>query len=155
MPDKHFHTKKHDVWLPYRFSAGPVFERFFEGLKAGKILGNRCPRCERVLVPARTFCPRCYVDMGQWVEVSQEGRLVTWTMSTEPFFGMRTDLPYVAGLIHLDGTNCNFMHLLGGFETMDIEAVRERLKGSVRVRAVWREEREGDMLDIKYFEAAD
>ena len=54
---KHFHTLRHDVWLPYRFAVGPAFNRFYEGLKAEKILGNKCPECGIVLVPARTFCP--------------------------------------------------------------------------------------------------
>lgn len=149
---KHFHTLRHDVWLPYRFAVGPAFNRFYEGLKAEKILGNKCPDCGMILVPARTFCPKCFVDMAEWVEVSQEGEVVTWIISNEKFLGMPSDPPFIGALIRLDGTSCNFLHLIGGLPLNDPDAVRSRVKRGSRVRAVWNDEKKGHLLDIKYFE---
>jgi uncharacterized OB-fold protein len=152
---KHYSTLKHNVWLPYRFALGPNFHRWFEGLKEEKIWGNRCPRCNNVLVPARSFCPGCGVDMGDWVEVSQEGQIVSWVAVKKGFYGAPGDPPYICALIRLDGTDCDFLHLVGG---VDIGGASEREAGinrGTRVRAVWDKEKRGRMLDLRYFEPVD
>lgn len=148
---KHFSTLQHDIWLPYKFAVGPVFQRFYEGLKDEKILGNRCPRCSRILVPARSFCPKCNVDMDEWVEVSQEGEIVTWTLANEPFFGMPVEPPFIGALIRLDGTDCDLLHLVGGIDLGSPDTVTDKVKKGARVKAVWRGEKEGHMLDILHF----
>lgn len=82
-----------EVRIPYELAVGPAWYRFYEGFKKAKIFGTRCSKCNRVLVPARTFCPRCFVDMEQWVEVSQEGVLVSWVITNYEYFGMPTAPP--------------------------------------------------------------
>jgi uncharacterized OB-fold protein len=149
---KHFRTLKHEVRLPYQFSTGPIIHRFFEGLKEKKILSNSCPSCGKVLVPPRTFCPGCNTNMGQCTDTAQEGSVTSWTLVNSSFFGMPVDPPFIGALIRLDGTDCDFLHIIGGVDMSDFVAARERLAGGVRVRAVWEEEREGHMLDIRYFE---
>jgi len=149
---KYFQTLRHDVWLPYKFAVGPTFNRFYEGLKEEKILGNQCPECGRILVPARTFCPTCYVDMGEWIEVSQEGEIVSWSLARDEFFGMPVDPPFIGALIRLDGTDCDFLHLIGGFDLSSQDTVRGKIKQGARVKAVWSDEKTGHLLDIKYFE---
>ena len=149
---KHFHTKEHEIGLPYRFSVGPVFEKFYEGLKEEKIWGNQCPKCKKILVPARTFCPQCFVDMDEWMEVSQEGEIVTWTLSNKGVFGLAIGPPFVGALMRLDGTACNFFHLLGGFDITNQDLLRNKTKPGNKVKAVWNDEKKGHMLDIRYFE---
>jgi len=149
---KNFETLEHQVWLPYKFSVGPVFNRFFEGLKEGKILGNRCPKCNKVLVPARSFCPECFVDMGEWEEVAQRGRVVTWAQANYEFFGAPAEPPFIGALIRLDHTDCDFLHLVGGFDLSDMNAVKNKVKSGARVKAVWHDVKKGHMLDIKFFE---
>ena len=151
---KHFQTLKHTVWLPYHFSLGPVVNRFYEGLKEEKIWANQCPQCNKVLVPARTFCPECNRDMGEWVEASQEGEIRSWTLARKPFFGAPAETPLVAALIRLDGTDNDFLYLVGGVDPDDPESVTGRIKRGARVRAVWREEKSGHMTDLQYFEPA-
>ena len=72
---KEYNTIETEVRLPYQLAYGQTWTRFFEGMKEEKILGSKCSKCNRVLVPARTFCPRCFIDTNQWVECSQEGTL--------------------------------------------------------------------------------
>jgi len=149
---KHFHTLKHNIWLPYRFAVGPVMFRFYEGLMAEKILANRCPQCRKVLVPPRTFCPACNVDMDEWVEVGPEGTVVSWTLADYEFYGRPVDPPFIGALIQLDGADVNFLHLVGGLDLDDRTAVENRVKRGARVRAVWAGEKKGHLLDIKYFQ---
>ena len=141
---KHFGTIQSNVWLPYQLSLGPVFNRFFEGMKEGKIWANRCPSCKKVLVPARTFCPDCNVNMDEWVEASQEGQVVSWVGAAQAVYGAPVDAPFIGALIRLDGTDCGFLHLIG-----EIDAAE--MKRGTRVKAVWNSEKSGWMTDIKYF----
>ena len=147
----HFPTHKHEVWLPYKFSMGPAYKRFYEGLMEEKILGNKCPECSKVFVPARTFCPKCFIDMEDWVEVSQEGEVVTWMVANDGFFGMPADPPFIGALIRLEGTACNFLHLIGGLDLTNEDVLRNKLKPGTRVRAIWSEEKKGHLMDIKCF----
>ena len=149
---KHFDTLKHEVWLPYRFGVGPTFKRFFDGLMDKKLLGNKCPKCSKTFVPARTFCPECYVDMDEWVELSQEGEVITWTLCNHEFYGMPVAPPFIAGLIKLDGADCSLLHLIGGFDLSSQDSVAERISHGIRVKAVWKEERVGSILDIMHFQ---
>lgn len=149
---KNFDTQKNEVWLPYKFATGPVFSRFYEGLKEEKLLANICPKCEKVLVPPRTFCPECNVDMDRWVEASQVGEVVSWTVANYGFFGMPVPPPFIGALIRLDGTDCDFLHLIGGIDLTDIDSAKGVIKRGTRVRAVWSDKKRGHMLDVKYFE---
>lgn len=145
---------KDEVVIPYRIAYGPVWTRFFDGMKNGKIYGTRCASCQRVLVPARSFCPRCFVETGDWVEVSGRGRVISWALTDYEYFGMPTKPPFIGALIRLDGSDTNFLHLVGGIDLEDRDEVRKKVKNGMYVKAVWKEVKNGDILDIKYFEPA-
>lgn len=140
------------IHLPYKWFLGPTFTRFFEEFKNKKIMGTKCPKCSRVLVPARRFCPRCYEDTKEWVQVSDQGTLKTWSLINFTFAGQTTAPPYITALIDLDGANNSITHLVGGIDMSDIEKVKERIKIGMKVKAKWRNERKGHILDIEYFE---
>lgn len=149
---REYRTLKTEVRLPYEVAYGATWTRFFEGLKDKKIYGTRCKECKRVLVPARSFCPRCFVTTDEWVKVKEEGTLVAWCYTNYRYFGMPIEPPFVTGLIRLDGTDVNFLHLIGGFDLGNFEEVSKTLRNGIKVKAVWSEERRGHILDIKYFE---
>ena len=142
---------KTEARITYELSLGPAWHRFFEGLKEEKILGTKCPKCNHVLVPPRSFCSHCFVDMEEWVTVSSEGVLVSWVLTDYEYFGMPTKPPFINSLIRLDGADCNFLHLVGGFEIKDLDAVRKHVKTGMGVQAVWRDEKKGGIMDIMYF----
>jgi len=149
---REYRTLKTEVRFPYEVAYGATWTRFFEGLKDKKIYGTRCKECKRVLVPARSFCPRCFVTTDEWVEVKEEGTLVAWCYTNYRYFGMPIEPPFVTGLIRLDGTDVNFLHLIGGFDLSNFEEVSKTLRNGIKVKAVWSEERRGHILDIRYFE---
>ena len=149
--NREYRTLETEMRLPYRLAYGATWTRYFEGMKQEKILGTRCSKCGRVLVPARAFCPRCFVDMDEWVECGQEGTLVAWCLSNYSYYAQPLKPPFITAMILLDGTDTNFLHLLGGFDMTDLEAVRRKVKNGMRVKAVWENEKEGHILDLKYF----
>jgi len=140
------------VSLPYRWAYGPVWTRFFDEFKQKRIMGTKCPQCKRVLVPARKFCPRCFEDTDEWVEVSSEGIIKTWVMITFEFTGQVQKPPYIEAMIDLDGADTSFNHLIGGIDLNDFSKVKERVKIGGRVKAKWAKDRKGDIHDIEYFE---
>ncbi len=140
------------IVLPYRWAMGPVFSRFFEEFRDKKIMGTKCPKCKRVLVPAREFCPRCFEDTKEWVQVSDKGKIKTWSLITFEFSGQAIPPPYITGLIDLDGADTSLSHFIGGIDLFDLEKAKDQVKIGMRVQAKWRNERQGNIRDIEYFE---
>ncbi|MDQ7785185.1 MAG: Zn-ribbon domain-containing OB-fold protein [Desulfomonilaceae bacterium] len=149
---KEYRIFETEVWLPYRVAYGETWTRFFEGMKEQKLYGTQCRKCGRVLVPARSFCPRCFVDTSDWVEVSQTGNLQAFCYTNYRYYGQALDPPYVTALIRLDRTEVDFVHLIGGIDLTSVEAVSSRLAKGMRLHAVWEKVRQGHILDIKHFE---
>ncbi len=149
---KEYGTIVNTVVLPYRWALGQTWTRFFDGLKEEKIYGTRCGTCGKVFVPAKTFCPDCYSDLDEWMDVSQEGTLKSWTLVRKSHFGQVRQPPYALGLIRLDGTDCEFIHFLGGVDWSDMQNAREKLKAGARVKAAWSKEKQADIHDISCFE---
>ena len=143
------------ISLPYRWALGPVNTRFFEEFKQKRIFGTRCPKCARVLVPARKFCPQCFVDTTEWVQVKDEGTLRTWAFINYAYVAQPKEPPYITAVIDLDGADVGLSHYIGGVDFSDLEKIRARVRIGMRVRAVWKEKREGQIMDIEYFAPAE
>ena len=139
------------VTLPYKWTLGPVFTRFFEEFKNKRIMGNKCPTCNRVLVPARRFCPRCFDPITEWVQVSDKGTIRTWSLITFEFTGQVKKPPYIQGLIDLDGADTALAHFIGGVDLSDLEKVKDLVRIGMRVEAKWSDNRQGNIHDIDYF----
>lgn len=137
--------------ITYELATGPTWWRYFEEFKNEKIFGTRCPECRQVLVPARSFCPDCFVDMDEWVELSNEGEVTGWSLTNYHYFGMPTEPPFITAQIRLDGSDSDLYHLVGGFDLTDLDLVRKTMKIGTRVRAVWKKEKKGCILDIEHF----
>jgi uncharacterized OB-fold protein len=146
---KEYKTLTNTIRLPHKYGAGPVFTQFYDGLRDGKLLANVCPKCKRTYVPARSICPECLCSMDKWVELSGKGEIVSWAFTDKPFFGSPCEPPFVAALIRLDGTDCDFLHLIGG---ADLKTLQKKIRKGLKVKAVFSDVKRGHMLDIKYFE---
>ncbi len=138
-------------WEPeaqYAFSLGPANSRFLKELKAGKIIGRTCRKCDRVIVPPRMFCDWCYDTTHEWVYLKDTGTVETFSISyLDPDAHLIED-PILVGVISIDGASPKhgFMHYFG-------EMKPEDLRIGMKVKAVWKpkEERVGSVTDIKYF----
>lgn len=146
---------KEHIRLSYRWAMGVTTTRFFEEFKNKKIMGTRCPKCSRVLIPARSFCSQCFEKMNEWVEVAQEGTLRTWCLVNFSYEGQPKEPPYIIGIIDLDGANVGLPHFVGGVDMDNFEETSKRVRIGGKVRAIWKEKREGNILDIDYFKPVD
>ena len=133
------------IYIPNRYSAGAVGSRFLIEIRDKKrITGTRCPTCNRVYVPARSICKDCFGQLDEWVEVSDKGTVLTYTVCNQPNPVQPVETPLVYGIIQLDRADTGFVHMLG-------EVDPEQLRIGMRVQAVFKEQREASILDIKYF----
>jgi len=132
------------IAIPFSYAAGAAASRFLAELRdARRIMATRCPGCRRVLVPARSFCGACWVDVDDWVEVGPEGVLVTWSTLHVPLPHLAGPVPYTLGLVRLDGADTDFLHRVAGDGS--------GLARGTRVRPVWGETRSGGLLDLAHF----
>jgi uncharacterized OB-fold protein len=138
----------------YNWDAGVAMGRYLQGLKQGRILGIRCPECRRTLAPPRSFCELCFRPLDDWVELSDTGRINTYSVSFVNWDASRRSTPEVPAVVEIDGASPGMaiLHLIGEVgETLD--EITSRLKLGAPVQAVWKpaDEREGAITDIRYF----
>ncbi len=139
--------------IPYLHSAGKHATKFFQEIKDNKrIMGSRCPRCKKVLIPPRSFCERCFVPTAGWVEVSDKGKIEAVSINYMEYEGLPKP-PYAIAFIRLDGADSCLMHFVGGVDLKNVEKAKDRVKIGTEVKAVWKDKgkREGRMTDIHYF----
>lgn len=53
--------------------------KFWEGLKEGKIYATKCTKCGRIYFPPAADCPDCMQSDMEWVELSKEAEIETYT----------------------------------------------------------------------------
>lgn len=138
-------------WNPnaqYAWDAGVAIGRYLAELKEGRLIGVRCNKCRRTVIPPRNFCEWCFRPMDDWVYLPDTGTVNTFSLCYVTWDMQYLTDPEISAVIDVDGTQplVGIMHLLGEVDPKEV-------KIGMRVQAVWKppEEREGSILDIKYF----
>jgi len=133
------------IKVPYAWNAGETASFYLTHLRdRKKIVGKKCPKCSKVLVPPRKSCPFCFVDTSEWVPLSGKGRVDTFTIVRRDTNIQPRKAPFAYAIINLEGADTGFVHILGDVDVEDI-------KTGMKVEAVFAEERSGLVTDIKYF----
>lgn len=134
------------IRLRYNWWLGEIGSRFYRELRDRcTIWGLKCSRCQKIYVPPKENCPQCFSQMKEWVEVGNTGTVTTFTVVRYAVPNIQPEEPpFVLAKIHLDGAESGFIHMIG-------EVDLHTLKIGMRVKAVFREQREGNLLDIRYF----
>ena len=132
--------------VPYNYNTGKVVGKFYDELEENhRLLGIKCPKCKTVYFPPRQTCGQCFENMEEWVEVESKGIVTNFTVVhySEPSY-QPVEAPFAQALIKLNGSDTPFVHLLGetDFDKIDI---------GMRVKAVFSDEKTGNILNIKYF----
>lgn len=140
------------VQARYAWDTGVAVSEYLRGLRDGRILARHCRRCRRTLVPPRMFCEQCFRPTDRWVEVEDTGRVNTFSLCYVTWDMQPLTEPEIPAVIEIDGASpgIGFMHKLG-------EAKPDDVRIGMEVEAVWKppDEREGSILDIRYFRPRD
>lgn len=162
-----------DIAVPYQWTPGNIYGRFLGGLKNKKILGIKCSTCNKVYCPPQDVCPTCYEDFNpdNFVEVSDEGEITAFTVIMHKEFPEKPsneyldkriepaktkdfplvwqpDTPYAIISVKLKGSDTDMLHIAK-------EGTLNKLAIGKKVKAVWKENPEGYILDIDRFEIVD
>jgi uncharacterized OB-fold protein len=132
--------------LQYTHTAGETSSRFLRGFLEGRILGGRCPECDKVYVPMRANCPICVSPMAGDVELAHSGTITKFCIVNLPFAARNIEIPYVSASVLLDGADVPIFHLIQ-------EIPYDQIRIGMRVEAVWEEaqDRIPGMESIKHF----
>ncbi len=144
-PEAHKHWYG-DMEASYIYSTGIAGERFFSTLRdKGKIMGAKCPKCRKTILPPRMYCEICFSEMKNWVDVGKEGRVDTFSIAKLGMNGEPLEEPVVYGLIRFPKVEGGLVHI--------IASEPEKVKIGMRVKAKLkpRKDRSGSILDIECF----
>lgn len=159
-----------DITVPYQWTPGDIYGRFLGGLKNKKVLGVKCSSCNKVYCPPQDVCPECYEDLlaSGLTEVKDEGVITAFTVVEHQQFPpppsneyldkrispaktkefpllWAPDVPYAIISVKLEGSDACLLHIA---KAPDLD----KLSVGKKVKAVWKENTEGYILDIERFE---
>lgn len=133
-----------ELGFTYTRSTGPVVGRFLTGLRDRRIYGIRGSD-GRVIVPPVEYDPVTADALEDFVEVGQEGEIVSWCWVKAPREAHPMDAPFAWAMIRLDGADVPMIHCVSA----DDEG---QLRSGMRVRARWAQQTRGYITDIACFE---
>jgi uncharacterized OB-fold protein len=128
----------------YTRSTGPVVGRFLTALKNRSIVGIKASD-GRVIVPPMEYDPDTAEELSEFVDVEQEGEIVSFAWVKEPREAHPMDKPFAWAMIKLDGADVPMIHCVAA----DSE---NAVSTGARVKAVWADETIGFITDIRCFE---
>ena len=137
--------------LQYAWDNGIAIGAYLKGLRDGKILGSRCVKCGRIMLPVRAFCELCWRPTDDTVELKDTGTVQTYSIARIHWDASRLkpgEKPTIPAVISIDGASdkTGMLHLLDEVKPEDVTI-------GMKVKAVWKpaNERTGDITDIRYF----
>jgi uncharacterized OB-fold protein len=132
--------------LPYQYFAGRTGSRFLISLRdEKKIKGVRCEKCDKVFVPPRSTCERCFSDISEnWVELKNTGTVTGFTVVRfkEPY--QPAEPPYILALIQLGGADTSLVHIVKGVPVSEMRV-------GLEVEAAFAEKTTSTIMDIDHF----
>ncbi|GAA4282646.1 hypothetical protein GCM10022261_01770 [Brevibacterium daeguense] len=89
--------------LPVEFAAADsLAAEHFAGMNRGQLMIQRCASCRRWIWGPRRLCPSCRSFDLHYEQVPAEGRIYSWTRTTQPFHpGVAGNVPNVIVLAEL------------------------------------------------------
>lgn len=117
------------LMLKHEISVARV-KRFWDGLEEGKVYATRCKKCGKLYYPPRSDCSQCLASDVEWVALSNEGIIETFTVShLKPQGFEHYKEPYIIAIVRtLEGAK-----VMGWLEGVSPEKVSIGLVGQ-RVR---------------------
>jgi uncharacterized OB-fold protein len=137
-------------WVPklkWAWDTGMGYGRYLAELKKGSIVGTKCHKCHRILLPARVFCECCFRPVDEWVYLKDTGTVNTFSIAYTDWLARPIKEPRIPAMIEIDGSGgVSILHVLANVDPW-------KVKIGMKVKAVWKAEkdRQGAITDIRYW----
>jgi uncharacterized OB-fold protein len=138
------HTPK----LRYAWDTGEAIGRYLAELKEGRLIARSCHKCQRIMIPPRMFCERCFRPTDDWVYLKDTGMVNTFSLCYVSWDVRRLKTPEIPAVIEIDGASpgMGILHLIRKVKPKTVHV-------GMRVVAVWKTpaERTGSVTDIAFW----
>jgi len=78
-----------------------TIDSFYAYVREGRLMGAKCLSCGRLLVPPRPVCPSCYGSEFEWVKLSGEGVVESYTVIHVAPPRFQEEAPYIVAIVRL------------------------------------------------------
>jgi uncharacterized OB-fold protein len=125
------------------------FKPFLEKLKQKKLIGLKCPGCNRVFFPPRLVCGKCLIKPNQWVDLRETGQVASFAIAylKDPESGKVQEKPMV--LVQQDGSDTSYMAEL----SPDID-LKDTYVG-MPVKVHWADDPHSGLDALEYYDKVD
>jgi uncharacterized OB-fold protein len=141
-------NRRGEIPMNYVYTAGRALDEFFKTIRdKGEFIRAKCTNCNLVYLPPRIYCERCFSKTEEkYVNVPNKGIIHTFTVCHETYQEEHKDTPSIVALIKMENSSGGLLHWIGEVEP-------EKCYIGMPVQAVFKpkKDREGGILDIKYF----
>lgn len=79
-----------------------TIEQFYKNISQKKLMGGKCRKCGKIHLPPRPLCDKCLSTEFEWVELPQNGKLLTYTIIHVAPPQFQNIAPYAVGIIQLE-----------------------------------------------------
>ena len=88
-------------------------QHYINGLKSGKILGSKCKKCSKLMIPLKPICPKCGSFDVEEFETTGKGVVRSFTVIFIAPEKFKDEVPYIVALINLDEGGAIMGRLIG------------------------------------------
>ncbi|WP_338604264.1 Zn-ribbon domain-containing OB-fold protein [Sulfolobus tengchongensis] len=88
-------------------------DEFIDAVKRGEILATKCRNCGAVYFPPQRDCYNCGKSEMEWIKVSNEGEIMTYSIVTQKPQGFEEYADYIIGIVKTKD-NINLMAWIKG-----------------------------------------
>jgi hypothetical protein len=100
-------------------------EPFWLAAVEGRLIAPKCDNCGTFVLPPKPYCFNCVGESFTWTDLPGTGAIYTLTIIRHPLHaGLKDVVPYVSGVIDLDGTQGAGARLFGNIIGCDPEEMR-------------------------------
>src|SRR5438094_10592195 len=93
--------------LEFHYTAGVAGEEFRRELKrTGRFLASKCSKCKNSYVPARMFCPTCFIELKETGTIEEPGYVNSSTTVNKNRTGERREPVTIALMKFEAGKGC-------------------------------------------------
>jgi uncharacterized OB-fold protein len=93
---------------------------YWDALRAGKLLYQRCLRCHEVVFHPRAICPYCFGEELEWRESKGAGKIYSFAVQHRaPVPERQKDMPIALGIVEME----EGFHMFTEFVTADFSSL--------------------------------
>jgi len=116
-----------------------TIEQFYRFMNEGKLMGAKCIKCGKIMLPPRPICIQCFSENLEWIKLENKGKLLTYTIIHVAPPQFQHLVPYAVGIIELE----KGLKLPGMIKGIDFDKIKIGMELKIEVEPVTKEEAEG------------